>query len=152
MAKSISAQARPCEVAFEKDLLLSGGFRRIPSPARSKAMPPSMAPEAAAALAAGKKVKRAKIRITLDDTPWILTLNGENFDWGSLRIEMPPSLPFVEAVPLRLKALEEFQQVFSKLFDHFLSVRLMEDKWPKELKKMKAWVVSKCEPASGGKE
>jgi len=64
-----------CEVDFEKDIVLTSEWGEATASAlRGEA--PAMSPEAAAALLAGKKVKRARLRITHRDTPWHLALNA----------------------------------------------------------------------------
>jgi hypothetical protein len=132
----------PVEVAFEKDLLLTSEAGESQNSA-FKGDTPTLAPEAATALMAGKKVKRARIRLIVEGVNYELSLNGESFDWSGLKIDTPPSLPFNEAVPLRLAALEEFQNLFSALFDHFLELRLDEDAWETELETMRKWVKGK---------
>ena len=133
---------KACEVVFEKNLLLACEAGRAVASAL-KGESPSQAPEATAALKAGKKVKRAKLGITLDHSSWEMTLDGEHFDWSGLKIDTPASLPFVEAAPLRLNALEGFHRVFSSLYSTFLDIRLDEDAWKKELQNMHDWIDSR---------
>jgi recombination associated protein RdgC len=134
---------KTCQVEFETDLVLTSDYGEATASALSGDAP-TLSPEAAAALAAGKKVKRAKIRVTLDNLTWPLTLNAQNFDWGGLRIDVPPSLPFEEALPLRLKSLEEFHRVFDLLYSQFLDLRLDPDRWKAEEKRMRQWVADKA--------
>lgn len=137
-------KGKSCGVVFEKNLVLeSEAGHAVASTLKGET--PAQAPEAAAALMAGKKVKRAKIALTVENTTWELTLNAETFDWTGLKIDTPPSLPFDEAVPIRLNALEEFQRIFSQLFSRFLDVRLDRDAWKKELGRIHQWVLSKNE-------
>ena len=136
-------KGKPLQVDFESDLVLTSDYGdATASTLRGDA--PTLSPEAAAALVAGKKVKRAKIRVTQENMVWVLALNALNFDWGSLKIEVPPSLPFEEAVPLRLKALEEFHQTFELLFSRFLDLRLDPDIWEQEEQAIRQWVGSKA--------
>ena len=131
------------QLEFEKDLVLTSDFGEATASTLKGDMP-TMAPEAVAALVAGKKVKRAKIRITHDNATFLFTLNAENFDWGSLKVEVPPSLPFEEAVPIRLKALDQFHALFQTLFSHFLDIRLDASRWKKVEKSMRDWVGRKA--------
>jgi recombination associated protein RdgC len=135
---------KTCQMDFEKDLVLTSDYGEATASAL-KGDAPTLAPEAAAALAQGKKVRRARIRVTLDNVNWSMALNAENFDWGGLKVEIPPSLPFEEALPLRLKALEEFHQLFETLFGRFLDLRLNPDLWEPEERAMRAWVLGKLE-------
>jgi hypothetical protein len=135
---------KSCEVGFEKDLVLaSPAGEALNSALRGDA--PSLAPEAAAALAAGKKVKRARIRLTAKEVTYELVLNAETLDWTGLKIETPPSLPFEEAVPLRLTALDEFAELFEALFAAFLDLRLDPDRWAGEVKRVRKWIAAKVE-------
>ncbi|NQU43695.1 hypothetical protein HQ520_10440 [bacterium] len=133
-----------CEMHFEKDLVLTGeAGEALASTFKGDA--PSLAPEAAAALLAGKKVRRARVTLAQDNVAWELTLNGETFDWGSLKIDTPPSLPFEESVPIRLNALQDFHNLFAALFEIFLDLRLDPTKWKPELKAMRKWVGKKAQ-------
>jgi recombination associated protein RdgC len=131
-----------CEVVFEKDLILASEAGQAVASAL-KGESPSLAPEAVAALMAGKKVKRAKVSLVSGNQNWTFTLNGETFDWSSLKMELPPSLPFDEAVPVRLNALEEFHRLFSLLFETFLRLRLDSEDWGEAVDEMRDWVASK---------
>lgn len=133
---------RSCQVEFEKDLVLAGEAGEALA-SSLKGDTPTQAPEAGTALAAGKKVRRARLRVTADNVNYELALNGETFDFGSLKVEVPPSLPFAEAVPLRLSALGEFETVFSALFEAFIKLRLDEENWPAEARKVRDWVEAK---------
>ena len=53
-------------------------------------------------------------------------------------------LPFDEAVPLRMRAIEEFHRIFDLLYGAFLDIRLDADKWRKELKEIRRWVEKKA--------
>jgi len=133
---------KSCRVEFESDLTLTSDYGEATASAlRGDA--PTLSPEAAAALAAGKKVRRARVRVTWENFTWILTLNALTFDWGGLRVEVPPSLPFEEALPLRLRSVEEFHRVFALLYGRFLDVRLDAEEWRAEEKRMREWVASK---------
>ena len=134
--------ARTCQIDFEKDLVLRADSGEVlNSSLRGDA--PSLAPEAAAALAAGKTVRRARISFGLGNLTWEFTLNAETFDFGGLKLETPPSLAFEEAVPLRLNALQEFHDIFTELYNVFLDLRLDHDHWKAEEKRIRAWVKRK---------
>lgn len=137
-------QGGECELSFSQDLLLVGDSPEAENSAL-KGGAPSLAPEAATALAAGKKVRRAKIHFTRDQVLYSLAVNGETFDWSGLKIDVPPSLPFEEAVPLRLNALEDFHRIFAGLFETYLNIRLDPEKWEPEVQRIRAWVREKDE-------
>ena len=131
-----------CHLEFEKDLVLSGEAGEATA-STLKGETPTMAPEAGTSLAAGKKVKRAKLTVTSGDLNYELTMNAETFDFGSLKVEVPPSLPFAESIPLRLGALDQFEALFSSLFRQFADMRLDEGEWRKEAGQIRDWVEAK---------
>ena len=138
------AGGKSCEVSFEKDLVLTGlAGEALNSAFRGET--PSLAPEAAAALAAGQKVKRARVRLGAKDVSYELVLNAANLDWTGLKIDTPPSLGFDEAVPLRLAALEEFADLFDSVFAAFMDLRLDHDRWTAEVKRIRKWIAGKTE-------
>jgi hypothetical protein len=135
---------RKCEVVFEKDLVLTSEWgETLAGTFRGDA--PTLSPEAAAALAAGKKVKRARMTFAVGEATYGLVLNAESFDWSGLKLEAPPSISFDEAVPLRLAALDQFHDVFERLYGAFLDLRLDTERWAKELKAIRKWVREKNE-------
>jgi len=134
--------AETCEVVFEKDLVLTGEAGQATA-STLKGESPSLAPEAAAALLAGKKVKRARLSLMAGHSTWEVTLNAQTFDWSGLKIDTPPSLPFTEATPARLNALEEFHRVFSLLYSRFLDLRLDAKRWREEIEAIRGWISSR---------
>jgi hypothetical protein len=133
---------RTCQIDFEKDLVLRADAGEVLNSAlRGDA--PSLAPEAAAALAAGKTVRRARVSFAMGNMTWQFTLNAETFDFGGLKLDTPPSLPFEEGTALRLSALQEFHDVFSELYHLFLDLRLDTDAWKAEERHIRAWVKRK---------
>ena len=127
---------------FEKDLVLRGDAGEVlNSSLRGDA--PSHGPEAGAALAAGKTVRRARISFAIGNMTWQFSLNAETFDFGGLKLDTPPGLPFEEGTALRLSALQEFQDIFSELYNQFLDLRLDSDAWKAEEKRIRAWVKRK---------
>ena len=141
-------RGHPCLVVFEKDLLLSGEAGQALA-SSLKGDSPATAPEAVAALLAGKKVKRARITLEVDATTWQLVLHGETFDWGGLKIDTPPSLPLEEAIPIRLNALEEFERIFGLLYAQFLDLRLNAAHWKKEVAAIRKWAQKKSTTGVG---
>jgi len=135
-------KGRGCSIAFEKNLVLSceAGYA-TDSTLRGDA--PAESPEAAAALLQNKKIKRARVSMTVDDLHYEFSLNAENFDWSSLKLDVPGKMELDEALPIRLEALERFQQVFGELFTLFLNIRLDETAWKKEIVAMRSWVTDK---------
>lgn len=133
---------REVEVDVLKDITLaSEAGEALASALKGDA--PSLAPEAATALQTGKIVKKMRIRLACGHDEWEFVLQADTLDWSGLKIDVPPSLPFYEAVPLRLRALESFHQLFDDLYQYFLDLRLAPAKWKKEKQAMSKWVAEK---------
>jgi hypothetical protein len=104
---------------------------------------PATSPEARTALLEGKKLKRARLKLTREDTEWTVTLDGENFNVSGLAIPTPGRLPFEETMSLRLEMTAEFEQALSELFDTFLEARLDTKAWAAQVKTIQEWVKNK---------
>jgi hypothetical protein len=104
---------------------------------------PATAPEAATALVQGKKLRRARIKLSSDGVDWIATLDGDNLSVSGLNLPRGGRLPFDEALRLRLDFLLEFEGLVDALFNLFLELRLDAGQWKTDLKQIQAWVAGK---------
>lgn len=95
---------------------------------------PATAPEARSALAQGKLVAAAKIKLTRDDLEYTFTLRGQSFDLGGVKLPVPRGLPFAEAAEYRLKALEALTATLWGLFAVFVQLRLDGEMWGEQLR------------------
>jgi hypothetical protein len=137
------ADGSRCEIAFEKDIVLTSESGQARATAL-KGENPTMS------LGAGKKVKRARIGVTYQDTTLELTLNAETLDWGGLRLNVPNGLPMDEGIPVRLRALDAFSELFDRLFETFLDIRLDPKGWDEELGLIREWVANKMQTTENG--
>lgn len=106
---------------------------------------PGTSPEAATALLQGKKVRRVRLKLSLDGIDWIATVDGETMHLHGLKLPQTGKIPFDEALGLRIDFLAEFEEMFSAVLEEFLSTRLDERKWKKELKLVQDWAGGKAE-------
>lgn len=104
---------------------------------------PATAPEARTALLEGKKLRKAKLKLSRDSAEWIVALDGETFHFAGLNIPNPGKMAFEDAMALRIEMLQEFEQVLEALFETFLTLRLDGSAWNKELKSIQTWVREK---------
>jgi hypothetical protein len=135
-------RGRTCEIEMLDPIVLDAHF----GDARSTALKggsPATSPEARAALLEGKKLRRARIKLSSDGVDWIATLDGETMATSGLNLPRPGQLPFEEALRLRMEFAMEFESLIEELLDRFLTLRLDAKEWAPELKKIQAWIESK---------
>jgi hypothetical protein len=104
---------------------------------------PATSPEAQTALMQGKKLKKAKLKLTREDGEWTATLDGDTFAISGLAIPNQGKLPFEELVSLRTSMVLEFESILGLLFEQFMELRLDEKLWARELKEIQSWVENK---------
>ena len=104
---------------------------------------PATSPEARTALLEGKKLKKARVKWRRENTDWIATLDGETLQVTGLAIPNPGRMPFADQMALRMEMVREFEQILEELFETFLTLRLDDKDWAKELKSIHKWVRSK---------
>jgi len=107
--------------------------------------------EARAALREGKKLWKCKIRFKQgDEVVWPCSLNADSLAIGGLRPPVPKGVPMPDGLIMRAEKLEEFVQIYFRLFEVFLEQRLNEKHWKKLETALRKWVMaeSACgEPA-----
>ena len=92
------------------------------------------APEVLAALRAGKRLTRAKLQLNAQDAEWVLTLDGETFDFRGLKLPVPKVADLDEYLSLRIQATQHLDLLIRELFEKFLAVRLDPAAWKDEAK------------------
>lgn len=136
------ADGKRCEIEIMGPILLDAHY----GDARSTTLrgeSPATAPEAATALMEGKKLKRARVKLSTDGVDFIATIDGDNFNVSGLNLPKSGQLPFEEVLRLRMDYVLEYETMFADLFQQFLSMRLDENAWTPEIEKVQAWVGGK---------
>lgn len=113
----------------EPEIVLRGGL-------------PTRSPEAAAALAAGKRLAAARIIISDGDREWTLKLDAAGY--RMLQVRIPDTGDEQDDRDLAIfSAYEEIGDAIDTLFEQFLSERLSVDFATVTLPAMQRWVASK---------
>ncbi|MCH8333750.1 hypothetical protein IIC65_07440 [Candidatus Sumerlaeota bacterium] len=131
-----------CEIEILGPLVLDANY----GDARSTALQgdsPATSPEAATALREGKKLRRARLKISSDGVDWVAGIDGETLSISGLHLPRPGQFSFEELLRLRLGFMLEFETIFSELFDAFLEIRLDDKTWGAEIEKIQDWVRNK---------
>ncbi len=104
---------------------------------------PATSPEAQTSLIEGKKLRRTRLKLERDGVEWVLTLDGETFNFTGLAIPNPGRMPFEDLLTMRAEMMFEFERTLEALYEEFLHLRLDAKHWPKEIKAIHAWVKEK---------
>lgn len=104
---------------------------------------PATSPEARTALIEGKKLRRTRLRLERDGVEWVVTLDGETFNFTGLAIPNPGRMPFEDLLTMRSEMMFEFDRTLAALYEEFLHLRLNAKNWSKEIKTIHAWVKEK---------
>lgn len=135
-------RGRKVEVFFEKALTLEGV-----DPAREastiRVEDPTNSEEVRIALALGKLVSRARLKVVIEGLEYELTLDC-TLGLKTVRLpEAATALDAVEAVAERSDAANKLEETLYSLFLQFVKVRLDTPKWQQELDEITAWVANK---------
>ena len=130
------------ELRFESPLVLKAPYGDAEE-VSLRGEGPALSPEAAVALAQGKKLSRAKLALVIEQSEWRFTVRADTLDVTGLRIPLRTSAAEAVWIEQRLEMLRRFFEVFEALFDLFLAARLSPRKWPGETKAIRAWIASR---------
>ena len=104
---------------------------------------PSASAEAREALASGKRLRRAKIYLTLDGVQWGCTIVGATLAVSGLRVPSPTGADFESHCTFRLEAVERISRAIQWLFEQFLERRLDPKHWEADLRTIGKWASRK---------
>ena len=105
-----------------------------------RAEDPGVTPEARSALAQGKKVESARLRIVRAQREWTLTLKGETLALSSIKIPAVLTKEEDEKLRERLHLMDQLDTMVATLFTSFLQLRSDSTKWADEEAQLRAWV------------
>ncbi len=104
---------------------------------------PIKAPEAEVGLQEGKKITATRVIFVQGENEWSVTLRGDRFQFSSLKL-MPPTTADVDDRFAELSEdLERVVDLFDKLYEIFLSIRLSSDWKEKEIPAILDWIKAK---------
>jgi hypothetical protein len=138
---------RVVTVAMADQILLSTDGPGMSTTDAFRGDAPDLSPEAAAALANGKLLHRAKITLNGDDTAqWPLTLHAQTLDLAGIKIPTPPLPDFEDNATTRLRALDDLETLLHTAFTAFIALRLTPEAWQAEAQAMRNWIAAKANP------
>lgn len=101
---------------------------------------PATSPEATTAVMEGKKLRRARFKLSCDGVDWIATIDAETMAISGLNVPRAGRLPFDELLRFRCDFIMEFESMLTELWGTFLEIRLDPSEWNRELKKIHGWI------------
>ena len=87
------------------------------------------APELRSALSEGKKVRRCKLHITLEEETWDGTLDAKTLEWRGVKVSVPPVPDLGEYGFMRTQAFERLTGMLDEWFAAFLRRRMDAGQW-----------------------
>ena len=99
--------------------------------------------EAKASLAAGKKLRGAKLTLAQGDATWTCNLDAQSFGFRALKVPKGNGATPDEIFQDRMEALQQFLGVFWDLYCQFLDLRADAKAWGRTEKAMQKWVAAR---------
>lgn len=99
---------------------------------------PLRAAEAKAALKVGKKLKKAKFYLELDDKVWQGMFDADNFAFGGMKLPEGEEMKTDDAFEERIEFLNTFRRALSAFFKKFVET-LQSPDWEAESQKIRQW-------------
>ncbi len=138
-AEIATPQGPSVTVLFERGLQLECAFR-LSGTTTITADGPTRLPEAAVALASGKRPVRAGLQVAVRGDAYAFSVRGDGMNFSGLRLPQPEEAPHPRAVfESRLEHLNHLVEAMDGLYAAFLKRRL-SNKWPQLLGAMRHWI------------
>jgi hypothetical protein len=106
---------------------------------------PASSPEAARALNEGKHLAKATMKVIYQNQSHDFTFNALTFTCASLKLPPMPKGTPIDTLLLRLDAFERFEEFWGRVYEEFLSIRLVDKAWKAETGKIRKWIASLAE-------
>ncbi len=101
---------------------------------------PVISSEAKTALVCGKKLRSARLTITLGDQEWKCTLDADSFTFRSVRLPKGETVGAEEMFLDRFLCIERMQTILDSFYKRFLQERLDPEEWPAVRHTIHDWV------------
>jgi len=132
----------PVQIAMGQEIILGGEGGDAQTVVLRGDMP-CISVEAREALAAGKRLRRARLYFTIDGVQWSCTMTGATLAVSGLRLPTAGRADFQTQCLDRLGAVERVSGVLTWLFEQYLERRLDPRRWPREHRAMTEWAEGK---------
>lgn len=105
---------------------------------------PQLSLEAKSALLGGKKLKSAKLTLSLDEERiWSFTVDADTFTFRSMKVPRVEGEGILGRFEDRMLRLEEFREIWLDLYARFLDLRLDAPTWRKTVRAIRSWVAAR---------
>ncbi|MBN1944067.1 MAG: hypothetical protein JW797_00270 [Bradymonadales bacterium] len=131
------------EIAFDDQLVLEA-FLTQTERSRLSGGNPIDSPEAKIALKAGKRVSKAKLRLTWQEREWLFSVDARQFDFTGVKVPAVLS-EHSEQLIERLTLIDELVLIWRTLYGQFLELRLA-DSWERTEQEIADWIASEATP------
>ncbi len=102
---------------------------------------PLLSAEAKTALLVGKKLKQARLNLVSGEDTWSCTLDADQFIFRGLKLpESEEKLDPLSRFQERILRVDQFVDLFFRLYDEFLTRRSREEEWKDEVQRIRKWV------------
>jgi recombination associated protein RdgC len=131
-----------CQIAMGQEIILgdeSGDAQTVVL----RGDMPSASAEARQALASGKRLRRARLYLTIEGVQWGCTIVGATLALSGLRVPSAAGADFETHCLARLEATERAARAINWLFEQFLERRLEAKRWETELRDIAKWATVK---------
>ncbi len=138
---TVGPEALSAEVWMTDRIVLSGagqGAERV----AVRTEDPTLSLEARTALAQGKKVEQARLRIISGQREWSATIKGETLAVSSIKIPALLTKEEDDKLRERFMLLDQIDEMLEFLFKSFAELRWDTEKWGAEREAMKVWIAA----------
>jgi len=134
-----------CQIAMGQEIILGDEAGDAQTVVLRGDMPSASA-EAREALASGKRLRRARIYLTIEGVQWGCTIVGTTLAISGLRVPSAAGADFETDCLARLDTIERFSHTLRGLFEQFLERRLDPDRWETERRALAKWATAQSTP------
>lgn len=126
------------EISFDDQLMLEVQLAESEQ-TRLKGGAPAHAPEAYKAIQHGKRISRARMRLSHAEREWVFMINAETFAMSGIKIPAVLRDDEDDKIDERLYLIQELDETWNTIFHQFLELRL-SDRWDAETKAVQTWI------------
>lgn len=126
------------ELHFDDQLILEVKLAEAEQ-TRLKGGAPAHSPEAYKALQYGKRILKARIRLSHNEREWLFMLNADNFAMSGIKVPAVMSEDNDDKLDERLYLIDELDRIWNGIYHAFLRVRLSKE-WEKEADAIRTWI------------
>ena len=105
---------------------------------------PAIATEAKAALLSGKRLRKAKLSIALDNEEvWECKIDCQSFTFSSLKVPKSQEKNIDDRFEDNLRSMSKFMNIIRLSYNEFIKIRADKEAWRTEIKGINDWIMAK---------